>query len=181
MRPKGAKALLALVCILLAFTCAVLTAVHYEKRLALLTLRYRYECPSHLQDLWGVAMALGRQDDRLPQDLTSVAAKVPIISRQNIYLRLSPILCPGSETPFHRNKPAAEASDYTYINWSSAFAHMADIPPEYPLAYDRKLANHLQRGIFVLRVDGSVMWDRGAEWIREFSKRHPDYHVLVPE
>jgi hypothetical protein len=73
-----------------------------------------------------------------------------------------------------------ETFDYTYINWSTIFAHVKEVPGDYPLAYDRTLANHVGRGVYVIKVDGTVIWDEGAYWIRRFSAQHPEYRVPVP-
>jgi len=143
--------------------------------------RYTYECPFHLEDLWTVVMALAKERGRFPQDLTVVARKVPLVSERNIRLRLSPVLCPASQAPVGRGRPATNVFDYTYINWSSTFPHVADVPGDYPLAYDRTLSNHLGRGVYVVKVDGSVVWDEGAEYLREFSTRHPGFHIPPPK
>ena len=77
---------------------------------------------------------------------------------------------------------ASTRERYRYVDWSARqFARIEDVPGEYPLVYDNALSNHVYNGVYVLKVDGSVMWDAGAELIGEFSSRHPEYHIVVPQ
>jgi hypothetical protein len=160
--------------------CMALSIYYHENRLHEVAARYQYECPLHLIDLWTITMELAKNNDRFPQDLTFIIKKMPI-SNKNLRLRLSPVLCPASQVAFNANEATADALDYVFLNWSRAFTHVKDVPGDYPLAYDRKLANHVGRGIFVLKVDGSVIWDSDAQWLHNFSIRHPEYRVLIPQ
>ncbi len=176
---KGAKT--AILCIVVVLVCVVPAVYYHSIRIHEVAARYRYECPMHLRDLWDITMALAKEGDRFPEDLTSITNKVPI-SQYNARWRLHPVLCPGSQTSFDFEGPTTDSFGYVYVNWSSRqFAHVAEVPAEYPLIYDRALSNHLGRGIFVLKVNGSVIWDSGAEWIRGFTAKHPEYHIPLPQ
>jgi hypothetical protein len=167
-----------LVCAGYAAYVAVWCCYHEAGRISELKIRYQYECPMHLIDLYDYIIASARQHDRFPEDLTFITKKWPI-GQRNARMRLSLVLCPGSQTPIDLERVTP---DYAYVNWSAKlFAHVVDVPGEYPLVYDRTLSNHSGRGVFVLRVNGSVIWDPGAEWVRGFSGRHPEYHVLIPQ
>jgi len=89
-----------------------------------------------------------------------------------------------SKEDFYRKGNIPEGddwSDYAYVNWSNCFDKPGKVPPDYPLMYDRALSNHDGRGINVLRVDGTTLWDPGGTWLRDFAARHPEYDVPVPE
>ena len=98
-----------------------------------------------------------------------------------------PLTCCGvhhSREDFHRKGDIPEGddwSDYTYINWSEHFDNPDEVPPDYPLMYDRALSNHDGGGINILRVDGITFWDPGGTWLRDFAARHPEYDIPVPK
>jgi hypothetical protein len=79
-----------------------------------------------------------------------------------------------------------------YMPWASGRA----VPGDYPLMYDRRLANHGGKGINVLLVEqtvsaaspgspgsfrGQFFWDEGARWLQQFVREHPDFPIPVPE
>jgi len=167
--------------------CAVYTVYvavswyHEARRFSELKIRYQYECPMHLIDLYDLIIASAREHDRFPEDLTFITKKWPI-GQYNARMRIHPVLCPRSQTPIDLERVTADSFGYAYVNWSAkSFAHVADVPGEYPLVYDRTLSNHSGRGVFVLRINGSVVWDPGAKWVRDFSGAHPEYHLLIPQ
>jgi hypothetical protein len=57
----------------------------------------------------------------------------------------------------------------------------ADPGQEFPLMYDRQLANHAGDGINIVTVGGRVFWDSRGDWIRQFAREHPDWHIPMPE
>jgi hypothetical protein len=178
LKPVKKELLFVVVVMLL---CAVLGIYYHYVRVHELAARYQYECSMHLVDLWDITMGLAKDQDRFPEDLTAITKKVPI-SQYNARWRLHPVLCPGPETPFDPDTATLDSFGYSYINWSTrSFAHIIEVPGDYPLAYDRKLSNHSGRGVFVLQVNGRVMWDPGAEWVRDFSVRHPEFHIPIPQ
>jgi hypothetical protein len=151
---------------------------HYTKKIHQIAARCQYECPMHLIDLWGIITSLAKEHDQFPKDLMLITNKVPI-SQYNALWRLHPLLCPGVDTPFDSKYSDA---GYAYVNWSSkGFIHVADVPGDYPLVYDDKLANHFGRGVFVLKVDGNVIWDPGALWINDFINKHVDFELRSPK
>ena len=85
--------------------------------------------------------------------------------------------CPGSTDP---------ESDYIYIHWPSG----DKTPDDYPLMYDRLLANH-GNGVLVYRMGTRAygMWvprinallDENAEWLHEFARNHPEIDIPLPE
>jgi hypothetical protein len=159
----------------------VLAANYHSVRIRQLAARYRYECPMHLVDIWDITMALAREHGRFPEDLTSITRKVPI-SQYDAQWRSHPVLCPGSEAICDAKRATVESFGYAYVNWSArGYAHAKDVPGAYPLIYDRTLSNHFGRGIFVVKVNGSVIWDPAAEWVRDFSNRHPEYRLENPQ
>ena len=91
-----------------------------------------------------------------------------------------PLLCPGSDTPIGTWETAAKWSDYIYINWSGSIVGTNFVQPWYPLAYDSRMSNHSGRGVYVIKVDGTVIWDRGAEWIKTFGREHTNFLIVLP-
>jgi hypothetical protein len=157
----------------------VIFEISYQrKRTNELVTRYRYECPMHLLDLWGISTALSKEKGRFPRDMAEMNQKIPLLSKSRIPIRLSPVLCPASEVPFKEGDSITNGFDYVYVDWSGTFERVQDIPAEYPLAYDRRLANHLRKGIYVLKVNGAVFWDADASWIQQFSKTN--HHIQIP-
>jgi prepilin-type processing-associated H-X9-DG protein len=51
----------------------------------------------------------------------------------------------------------------------------------YPVMYDCSLENHHGRGINILMLDGSVRWDPGAAWLRQFASQHPEFSIALPD
>lgn len=72
---------------------------------------------------------------------------------------------------------ADEWMDYIYVPWQNP----SELPGNYPLIYDRRLANHKGKGINIVLLNGQVMWDRNAQYLKEFIKEHPDLDVPLPE
>ena len=71
--------------------------------------------------------------------------------------------------------------DYYCIDWQK-LPHNADMPlNQYPLAYDRRMSNHNNRGINILMVGGTVEWDSNVEWLKKFSADHPNAKLPMPE
>jgi len=85
--------------------------------------------------------------------------------------------CGGRRTPSDPSSSDQARGDYLYVAWATG----ASTPNNYPVFYDRWLANHGGRGIYVVRVDGEVFWDRGAEWLLSFCKTHQDLRLPLPE
>jgi hypothetical protein len=168
-----------LVVVLLAIW-AILELNRQRKRTHDLVTRYRYECPMHLLDLWGIATALSKDKGRLPRDFAEMNQSIPLLSKSRIPIRLSPGLCPASEVPIESDS-ITNRFDYLYVDWSGAFERVEDIPGQYPLAYDRRLANHLRKGIYVLQVNGSVFWDVDANWVQEFSRTNRHFQTPIPQ
>jgi len=81
--------------------------------------------------------------------------------------------------------------DYLYIDWSERAQKESwswkkePYLPKYPRIYDRRLSNHGKipgwRGINILMVDDSVMWDKDARWLKEFARTHPKAEIPIPE
>lgn len=137
-----------------------------------------YECPMHLNDLEELIMMEAKRQHRIPKDLTSLTNLLPWLPEQARW-RTRPYLCPGVKSPADLQR--ADSFGYTYVDWSArTFARIEDVPRDYPLVYDNAYSNHLDRGIYVLKVDGSVIWYAGGAWLLEFSSKHPEYHILAP-
>ena len=160
--------------------CVACAIYYHEIEKHRIIARYRYDCPMHLTDLWSLTLTFAEGNDHFPEDLTFITKKTHM-SREKMRLRLSPVLCPASKAPINLNEKTGETPDYAYVNWSSRFPHLKDVPEDYPLAYDRTLANHGGRGIFIVMVNGRIIWDADAQWIRNFSTLHPEYLILIPK
>jgi hypothetical protein len=176
------KRVIIAVCLCLAVVSVCLVCATYFHMDAILfntTQRYRYECPMHLEDVGESIMTAAHKLGPISEDLTSLTNLLAFTPDQPLR-RTRPYLCPAVQTPADPNR--AGSFGYRYVDWSARqFAGIKDVPGEYPLVYDNALSNHVYRGVYVLKVDGSIMWDAGAEWIREFSSRHPEYHIVVPQ
>lgn len=161
--------------------CTALAMNFHRMRVYQITAKCNYECPMHLADLSGILLALANEADRSPHDLTAVTQKVPV-SEYNARWRLHPALCPGAYGTIDPRKPDPHRLGYVYVDWSSnGFAHVTNVPADYPLAYDQSFSNHAGKGVFVVKVNGNVIWDQSGEWIRVFIKKHPEYHLSTPE
>jgi hypothetical protein len=80
------------------------------------------------------------------------------------------------------NLDAGYQRDYYCIDWSKLPHSTNEITfNEYPLAYDRSMTNHNGRGINILMVQGTIMWDANAEWLKIFAAVHPDDKLPIPE
>jgi hypothetical protein len=79
------------------------------------------------------------------------------------------------------NLDASYQRMYYYIDWSK-LPHDTNVSfNHYPLAYDRHMSNHDGRGINVLMVNGTVIWDANAQWLKVFETDHPDLQLPMPE
>ena len=82
--------------------------------------------------------------------------------------------CPG----VHNDKTetgdkSSDNSDYIYVNWLKQSQDMTkSLPAKYPLVYDARVSNHKEKGINILLVDGSVIWDEKARWLTHFALDH---------
>ena len=65
--------------------------------------------------------------------------------------------------------------DYIYVYWPD----FKNIPPDYPMMYDRRLSNH-GNGICILFTDGHGEWDEGASKLQKFAKDHPEIKIPMP-
>ncbi len=54
-------------------------------------------------------------------------------------------------------------------------------PADYPLIYDKSMANHSGRGINVCTVQAGIFWDKDAKWLKAFAVAHPEYKIPIPE
>ncbi len=155
-------------------------AFYLNRRYYDLLVRSRYECPMRLTGLW---LAIGAQRDgegSYPTNLSFAAeAFTPSPSKKRLHLH--PLLCSGTETEWGPPTKADQWSDYLYVNWSKWFPGSNAVPDGFPLVYDRRLSNHSEKGIYVLRTDGSILWDGGARWLRTFAEAHTNFQIPLPE
>ncbi len=169
-----------LLCAIAATALSVAFLAHYQRLLSEQRTNYTYECSMRLSDLWMLA-----------RNATSVAGynyptNIEFFSRgfrltpSKESVRLHPLLCPGSETTVKQVGKDITHADYVYVNWGTSFGAPTNVPGAYPLFFDRALSNHAGKGVYVIRVDGSVVWDPGATWIRSFAKAHPEYRIQLP-
>jgi len=128
----------------------------------------------HLQDIALVVYAYRMNEDR--EDYFS-----PNVWNLEGGIYRSLLTCPGTGKPAPPSSP--EQSDYIYIDWSLYFKDARKIPDDYPLAYDRRLSNHSGKGINIVFIGNPkhVMWDKNAQWLKQFTKEHPNYKIPIPE
>jgi hypothetical protein len=101
-------------------------------------------------------------------------------------------VCPWHSKPCGSWTNVTEWMDYFYIPWPSVTGAYTN----YPLMYDRRLANHGGKGINILLVEqaahpayptslesfhGQFFWDEDAKWLRKFAREHPDLKIPMPE
>jgi hypothetical protein len=142
-------------------------------------LRYRYECPMRLFALWMQATGAARDFNAFPSNMQYFARWNP--TTQALKLHTHPLLCPASNTKPGSQADASQWADYTYINWSKWYEGTNRPPGWYPMAYDRRMANHGGRAIYIIKVDGTVIWDAGGHWLKEFARNYPMYELTLPE
>jgi len=88
------------------------------------------------------------------------------------------LICPGTgRDQTGKGEMKEEDIDYVYVNWSRWYKTSEEVPGEYPLAYDRRLANHAGQGVNVVAVDRHAFWDPDAKWLRNFAQNHPEYDI----
>jgi hypothetical protein len=88
------------------------------------------------------------------------------------------LTCPGTSTRTAAN--ISPEPDYTYINWEEILG-TTNVPSFYPLAYDKRLSNHLNLGVNVAPISGKVFWDFKAHWLKAFAAKYPEYHLPLPQ
>lgn len=117
----------------------------------------RGKCQHQLRDI-GCAIMLyrGDHDGAYPSDIASI--------ENGMYLPL--LQCPGAEKVIGNGK--ISESDYIYVNWLPHLPKTKVLPDDYPIVYDSRLSNHKDRGINILLVGGSVIWDENAKWLSAF-------------
>ena len=128
----------------------------------------RVVCRNQLSCI-GFAIRLYRQDHSgsCPSNLENL---------EDIAYGLSkPILhCPGASSQKRTLGESPHEDDYVYVYWPQLLPDMPKtLPGGYPIVYDAKLSNHKGKGINILLVDGSVMWDERARWLTHFAAEHP--------
>jgi hypothetical protein len=122
-----------------------------------------------------------------PPDIVALATyrqAVPMDHSQTNYALTSLLICPA-----HRSRWLAAdtvtisnvstQSEYVYINWKPFFG-TNQVPPNYPLVYDRRMANHWGLGVNVLTTS-RIFWDFRARWLRDFAEKHPEYNLPLPD
>jgi prepilin-type processing-associated H-X9-DG protein len=88
--------------------------------------------------------------------------------------------CPGI-TSVTASGDLESRTGYHYVDWSRWFGRTNVVPAFYPLIYDLSIHNHDGRGINIVFVDGSIIWDEGAKTLRDFSFKHPEYKLPLPQ
>lgn len=129
----------------------------------------RQNCKQQLRSLW-IAVRQYRElhQDQWPTNLESIDPDI-----------LDHLLvCPGVKNNSPQGTFLPGEDDYFYINWSQ---HPNVEALKYPVIYDQKLSNHKGTGFNVLMTDGSVQWYSDIEWLKQFSREHPDVKVPLPE
>ena len=158
-----------------------ITFVHFQKTLFRIRALSHYECPMRLEELRGlIATWSGGEEGRLPSNLDFISAAFKMTADKR-ELRLNPLLCPSAQTRISGDRVPANSSDYIYVDYSKQFTNWTNLPKEYPLVYDRRYSNHSEAGVYVMKSDGGVIWDRDASWLKSFIKTHPECRIQLPE
>ena len=161
---------------------ALLTGFHFEKQLHETKERYTHECPMRLEEVRGFMQtwALGA-GNAYPSDLGPVVLAFENMTPERRRARLHPLLCPGSEQDVSQGNIDASKSDYVYLNWQTRVTNGAVMSGDYPMLYDKRLSNHGGRGVYVMKVNGTVLWDAGARWLQSFTASNVSYEIKLPE
>ncbi|MGD0207040.1 MAG: hypothetical protein ABSC89_05480 [Verrucomicrobiota bacterium] len=149
----------------------------------------RVNCLSCLRSTgWALGMYCQEYNGRLPENFSLMSN---VMSTPFFYV------CPwNSKTAHSKTRESwtnvTEWMDYFYVPWPS----VTGVYTNYPLMYDRRLANHGGKGINILLVEqavhpavphkpetfhGQFFWDEDARWLQKFAKEHPDLKVPLPE
>ena len=158
--------------------CAILAAFIITKTILDAT-RCRNNLRNNLSN--GIQLYRLAHEGLYPSDINSVASAFPGLERSktNTDILMGRLTCPGNESRLFRTTNDSVIGDYIYINWGPHFGTNA-IPMDYPLIYDRRLANHWGLGVNVLTSSRSF-WDFRAKWLKNFSLNHPEYRLPMPE
>lgn len=128
-------------------------------------------CAGTLRSLWkAIEIYAEDYEGQFPPQLTVLTSQGYVDARF--------FLCSGlRSTSFILDTKEVPVPDYTYVYWPAG----SQTPEGYPLIYDRLFSNHGAGGINVIRVDGVVIWDAGAEWLRRFAGENRPAGLSLPE
>jgi hypothetical protein len=146
----------------------------------------RIQCLSALRSIGStVGMYCADHEGHLPTDL-SLLTSGSYLGSEKLFV------CPWRSRQAGSWTNVTEWMDYFYIPWPSVTGACTN----YPLMYDRRLANHAGKGINILLVEqavhpavppepatfhGQFFWDENARWLRKFVREHPDLKIPLPE
>jgi hypothetical protein len=168
----------------IVFACLLLVAfgaiwLRHERELV-----HRYDCLSTLRSTgWALGQFCRDHSGKLPENFCLISND---ISNPRLFVCPWDGKRPGSWTNI------TEWMDYFYVYWPG----VEGVYSNYPLMYDRRLANHGGKGINILLVEqaahpavphepetfhGQSFWDEDAKWLRQFAKEHPDLRIPMPE
>jgi hypothetical protein len=138
----------------------------------------RAKCQRNLKSMViAVKTYLSDNDDQFPPSLGAALSNIAFVDINKFAKVLS---CPGAAgTPTAAETSAALG--YRFIDWSQSFGKTNTIPLGFPIMFDRTLSNHGGNGVNIVLLDGTLLWDENARWLREFAKKHPEYKLPLPE
>ncbi|MDD2708407.1 MAG: hypothetical protein PHV34_10385 [Verrucomicrobiae bacterium] len=126
----------------------------------------RRNCQRQLKQVWqAIECHREKHGGQYPASLDAIRQEMPGWTAA----------CPG------RDGKSDSGGDYFYLNWSELAGKDGKVRDHDPLLYDRRLAHHGGKGICVLRVDGSVRWDKDARWLKRFARERPSLKIPLPE
>lgn len=161
---------------------ALLMGFHFERQLHETKERYTQECPMRLEALKGfIETWASGAGGGYPTDLAPVVQAFEKMPPERRRARMHPLLCPSSEQDVGRGKIDATKSDYVYVSWQALPTNGAVVNGDYPMLYDKRLSNHGGRGIYVMKINGTVIWDQGARWLQSFAASNVSYRIPLPE
>jgi hypothetical protein len=147
-------------------------------------LAHREDCLSALRSTgWALVLYCQENDGKLPENFSLLSN---LVGRASLYV------CPWNRQPPGSWTNIEDWMDYFYIPWPKLTGGCTN----YPLLYDRRLANHGGKGINILLVEqvvhsavptepqtfhGQFFWDEDAKWLRKFAHEHPDLKIPMPE
>ena len=102
---------------------------------------------------------------------------ISLAALDTVYVSEAQFICPGSGNGPGSFSNVMTWMDYVYVNWPND----KDIPDDFPVMYDKRLANHRGTGLNVLFASGEIIFDTNAVRLRQFAKEHPQFNILLPE
>src|SRR4051812_25552269 len=120
--------------------------------------RNRSQCQRSLRALENAVKAF--PDDHGGQHPATLDEALSNIGFGDVERTARMVRCPGTASLLI-GTDIRSRTGYYYVDWSKWFGPTNAVPTSYPLIYDRFLSNHEGKGINLVLVDGTILWDEG--------------------